>query len=364
MPEEKILVVDDNKEIVDICIQVLEREGYKVAGVTKGLSAIDLAKKDHFDLLVTDIVMPGINGMEIFRLIREFDPELVGIIITGHASLDTAVDAIKMGFYGFVIKPFSYVELCAAVSQALERRRLEKELVTYRSIYELKDGFLATVSHELQTPLSLILASTDLILLMRCENADDKEKEALGVLKREGSRLARVVSNMLLYSELKFQSVEYPKEPIDLKNITARAIDSLREDTRKKNITIDNRISDTTLIFFGVGRYIKQMIVNFLDNAIKFNRDGGSVTVSAAKEEDHIRYEIDDTGIGIAEESSDRIFNAFEQLEDPLTRKVGGTGLGLAINKEIVEVHGGKMWVQSVPEKGSKFVFTIPITDR
>ncbi len=362
MPGEKILVADDDEGIVSICVQMLEREGYEVKGVTDGILAIDLAKKDHFDMLVTDIMMPGLNGIEIFRAIREADPELIGIVITGHGTLYTAVDALKAGFHGFITKPFSYVELCTAVSHALEQNRLEKELVAYRRIDKLRDDFLATVSHELRTPLSLILASTDVIFQMRWEKADDKERETLAVLKREGGRLSRIISNMLSYFELKFQKVEYPRERINIKELTVRAVDALREDAGNKKITIDNQVPDTIPGFFGISRYIKQMLVNFLDNAIKFNREGGKVTIRASREGYLIRYEIDDTGIGVAEEDYDRIFYPFQQLEDPLTRKVGGTGLGLAINREILEMHKGKVWVESVCERGSKFIFTIPTT--
>lgn len=361
MPGEKILVVDDDEEIVDICVEVLEREGYEVKGVTDGLSAIDLGRKNRFDLLITDIMIPGLNGMEVFRAIKKADPGLVGIVITGHGTLYTAVDALKIGFHGFITKPFSDVEICKAVSQCLERSRLEKELIACRRIDKLRDDFLAIVSHELQTPLSLILASTDLLFQMRWGTAKDKERETLRVLKREGRRLSRLTSNILMYSELKFQDVDYHKKPVNLEDITARVVDSMKEEADKKNITINHHLSGSIPAFLGVGRYVRQMMVNFLDNGVKFNQEGGRVTVKTRVEGRHIRCEIDDTGMGVAEEHHRTIFNPFEQLEDTLTRKVGGAGLGLALNKEIIALHGGKVWVESAQRKGSKFIFTIPM---
>ena len=364
MPHERILVVDDNEEIVYLCVQILESEGYKVEGVSDGMAAIDLAKEGHFDLLVTDIMMPGLNGMEIFKAIRKFDPDLVGIVITGHGTLHTAIDALEIGFHGFLTKPFSYVELSTTVSQALERSKLEKELIAFRRIDKLKDDFLAIISHELRTPLSLVLSSIDLIFLMRGEKADGKEKETLGILKKEGNRLARLISNMILYSELKFQRVEYPLEPINIRDITEKIVESLKEDAFKKKIVIDNQLTDTIPVFMGVRRYIKQMVTNFLDNAIKFNREGGRITLRAGTHGDHIQFEVNDTGIGIDEDNRDRIFDPFKQVEAPMTRKVGGPGLGLAINNEIVRVHGGEIWVESERGKGSTFVVTIPISDK
>ncbi|MDY7034137.1 MAG: response regulator [Thermodesulfobacteriota bacterium] len=363
MPGEKILVVDDDEEIVYLCVQILESEGYRVKGINNGLTAIDMAKEDHFDLLITDIMMPGLNGMEIFRAIRKYDPELVGVVITGHGTLHTAIDALKMGFHGFLTKPFSYVELSTAVSQALERSKLEKELIAYRRIDKLKDDFLAIISHELRTPLSLILTSIDLLTQMRREQADEKERETLEILKREGSRLARLISNMLLYSELKFQKVKHPRENVNLINITEKVLESVRNEAQKKNITIENQLPEDIPDFLCVSRHIKQIVTNFVDNAIKFNREGGKVFVKGKIEGNLIQFEVGDTGIGIDKDNYDKIFDPFQQLEDPMTRKIGGTGLGLAINKEIIEAHGGNIHVESDPGKGSTFMFTLPITD-
>jgi signal transduction histidine kinase len=363
MSGEKILVVDDDAEVVYFCVQILESEGYTVKGVNNGQLAIDLAREDNFDLLLTDIMMPGLNGIEVFKAIKKIDPELVGVVITGHGTLYTAVDALNVGFHGFITKPFKSRELSRSVSQALERSRLEKELIAYRKIDKLVDDFLSLVSHELRTPLSLILISIDQILNTRCGKADKKEREVLGVLKTEANRFERLISNILLYSELKFQKIEHPRKLIDIKNIISKIVDSVKEEARKKSITIDNRVPSSIPNVMGVSQYIRQMMANFLDNAIKFNREGGKVIIRAKKEGDYIRFEVDDTGIGIAERYYDMMFDPFQQVEDPMTRKVGGSGLGLAINKEIVEAHGGEIWVESVMGKGSKFIFTIPITE-
>ncbi|MDY6854861.1 MAG: response regulator [Thermodesulfobacteriota bacterium] len=363
MSGEKILVVDDDEEVVYFCVQTLESEGYTVKGVNNGQLAMELAKDDNFDLLLTDIMMPGLNGIEVFKAIKKIDPGLVGVVITGHGTLYTAVDALNVGFHGFITKPFKSRELSRVVSQALERNRLEKELIAYRKIDTLVDNFLAIVSHELRTPLSLILISIDQIFNARWEKAGKKEREVLNVLKNEGNRFERLISNILLYSELKFQKIEHPRKPIDIKNIISKIVDSVKEDARKKNITIDNQTPSSLPSIIGVGKYMRQMIANFLDNAIKFNREGGKVIIRGKKERNYIRIEVTDTGIGIAEREYDIIFDPFLQLEDPMTRKVGGTGLGLAINKEIIEAHGGEIWVESVIGKGSKFIFAIPIND-
>ena len=128
---ERVLVVDDEKAIVRLCIEILENEGYEVEGAQSGQAAINLVRNQHFDLLLTDFKMPGYDGMETLHAIKEINPEITGVVITGYASMYTAIEAIKTGFFGFIIKPFTYHELTNAVSQALKRSKLEKELIAY-----------------------------------------------------------------------------------------------------------------------------------------------------------------------------------------------------------------------------------------
>ncbi len=362
MPGEKILVCDDEEKNLLLCVQILEEEGYEVEGVNNGYGAIEMARKKHFDLLLVDFVMPGINGLETFKIIKEFDPEVVGTIVTSYGTFATAIDALKLGFQGFITKPFTYEELLFAVSETLKKSKLEKELIAYRQADKLKDDFLALISHELRTPLSLILSFIRLISDARAEKADKKEKEILFALEKEGNRLARIVSNLLLMSELKFQKDEYLREWVGLNSITVNMIKYLKGDALDKKVTINNFISEGLPNVFGVKTQIKQLVVNLLDNAIKFNRQYGKITVRAEKKGSSVQFEIEDTGTGIAEDKLDKIFNPFQQVEDPVTRKVGGAGLGLAISREIVKVHGGKIWAENLDGGGSRFIFNLPIS--
>ncbi len=364
MSKERVLIVDDEEENIHICIQILESAGYEVKGVTNGQAAIDLVRKERFDLLLTDFRMPGLDGMETFRAIKEFNPEIVGIVITAYGALSMAIEAVKLGFHGFITKPFTYEELTTTISQALERSRLDKEIIAHRRINKLKDDFLALVSHELRTPLSIVLSSIGLIIDIRAGKANKREREILSILKVEGNRLSRLISNLILMSELKSQEDKHPREWFNISNMVTKAVASVQGDAHKRGIFIDNQVSEGLPGFYGVNHHIKQVVVNLLDNAIKFNREGGRVILKVHKEGGHIRFEVEDTGIGISEDDYTKIFNPFQQVEDPMTRKVGGAGLGLSINKEVVEAHGGEIWVESVPNGGSKFVFTLPLTNK
>ena len=344
-----------------LCVQILEEKGYQVQGVKNGQAAIDLARKEHFDLLLVDLMMPGISGLETFRAIREFDPGIAGVIITGYGTLSTAIDALKSGFQGFIPKPFTCEELSFAVSETLKKSKLEKEVIAYRQTARLKDDFLSLISHELRTPLALIISSIKLISSARTGEANKKEREILSILEKEGNRLARIISNLILMSELKFQGDEHPRKWINLKDITEKMVNSLKGDAREKHIVINNRVSNNLPDLYVVKNQIRQVVVNLLDNAIKFNREGGKVTVRARKKRDHVQFEVEDTGLGITKDKLGKIFDPFQQAEDPVTRKVGGAGLGLAISKEIITAHGGKIWAENLFEGGSRFIFTLPM---
>ena len=217
---------------------------------------------------------------------------------------------------------------------------------------------------ETAIPLSLILSSIKMISNLREGEADKTESQILLTLKREGNRLNRLISNLILMSEFESQENKYPWECFNIKDIITKVVFSLEHDANKKNIFIDNQVSDDPPELYGVSYYIKQVIANLLDNAIKFNHKDGRVTIKTINKGDYIRFEIKDTGIGIAENNHDKIFNPFQQVEDPMTRKVGGAGLGLAISKKIIDVHGGNIWAESLPNRGSKFIFVLPLSNK
>jgi len=148
MPKERIVVVEDDADVLNLCQRILTLEGYQVTVASNGYEAIEAAKGEPFDLLLTDMMMPGLNGMETYQAIKEFDPDIIGVIITGYASFETAIEAVKLGFDGFVTKPFTPEELNAAVAKALERKRLERENARLRALiplFEMSRVFMSTM---------------------------------------------------------------------------------------------------------------------------------------------------------------------------------------------------------------------------
>lgn len=151
MPKEKILVVDDEPDVVDLCMRMLSLEGYQVKGAGSGQEAIEAARREHFDLLLADFKMPGMNGLKTYQAIKEFDPEVIGVTITGYGSLDIAIEALELGFDGFVVKPFTRNQLRAAITKALTKKRLERENVRLKALiplFELSRTFMMTTDFD------------------------------------------------------------------------------------------------------------------------------------------------------------------------------------------------------------------------
>jgi len=148
MPRERILIADDEKDIRDLCARVLSAEGYQVRCVENGLRVVEVARQEPFDILLTDILMPGLGGLEAAQAVQEFAPDIVCVVITGHGTMDMVIEALKLGFYEFVAKPFTPDELIRAVSHALERERLRRENVRLKALlplFELNKVFMSTV---------------------------------------------------------------------------------------------------------------------------------------------------------------------------------------------------------------------------
>jgi signal transduction histidine kinase len=305
--------------------------------------------------------MPGINGLETFKAVKDIDPEIVGTIVTAFGTLNTAVDALKLGFKGFLTKPFTCEELLFTVSETLRQSRLEKEVIAYKQAAKLKDDFLALISHELRTPLSLILSSTNLLNELRIHKAEGEEKNLLSILRKEGNRLGKLITDLLIMTELDLKEYEAPPDRLNLREIAAKTVNSLEDDAQETGVSVYNLIPEDLSHVSGVKSKIVQLFINLIDNAIRYNRKGGEVKISACEADGWLQVAVEDTGLGISEEKIEKLFNPFHPLEDPLTKVTGGIGLGLPVSKKIVDAHGGKLMIVSEPGKGSKVSFTLPL---
>jgi PAS domain S-box-containing protein len=224
-----------------------------------------------------------------------------------------------------------------------------------------KSDFLANMSHELRTPLNSILGFSEIMRDGLAGEVNPQQKEYLNDVWESGSHLLRLINDILDISKIEAGKMELERGVIDFNSLLGETLVFFREKATRHTISLHFEVAEDLPTITADERKIKQVLINLLTNALKFTPDGGDVGVDASVEAEELRVTVWDTGIGIAPEDLGRLFQPFQQLESPLTKKHQGTGLGLHLCRKIVELHGGRIWVESTPGQGSRFTFAIPI---
>ncbi len=264
------------------------------------------------------------------------------------------------GFYGLCILSLLYgirrFELRHKTRELARERQVSERL---RRVDKLKDEFLANTSHELRTPLNGILGLTESIVDTFEKVPPAKTHANLGMIIASGRRLASLVNDILDFSKLKREDLALQKKAIDMRVLADLVLKFSEPLLAGKNLLLKNAIANDIAAVEGDENRLQQILHNLVGNAIKFT-EAGQITVSARENNSMVEISVADTGIGIPADKLESIFQSFEQVDASTSREYGGTGLGLAITKQLVELHGGKIWVESAAGKGSTFTFTLP----
>lgn len=231
-----------------------------------------------------------------------------------------------------------------------------------RVIDEMKSDFISLVSHELRTPLTSILGFSSYMLTGRMGTVSDTQKTALESIHRQAKRLSAIISDFLDVSRIESGKIEMKKEPVALQNVASRVVEDLRPQANEKNIRVQAKVEEGSLPLVAMAdeQRVAQVFTNLVGNALKFTEAQGAIDVSLARHNGEVICSVRDTGCGIPPDELDRVFDRFYQVEKVVTRKSGGTGLGLAIVKNIVEAHGGRIWIESELGKGTQVSFSLP----
>lgn len=243
----------------------------------------------------------------------------------------------------------------------IEKVRIENERLLYAN--KTKSEFLASMSHELRTPLNAIIGFSELLKQRSQGEINEKQARFVDNILTSGKYLLNLINDVLDLSKVEAGKMELVIENLSISCLIKETIVLLKEKASKHNIILKTEL-DNELEFVDTDRQrFKQILFNLLSNAVKFSKtEGGTITITTKKEGDMASFSVSDTGIGITKENLKKLFNAFEQLDSKISEKYGGTGLGLAITKQLVELHGGKISVESIYGKGSTFTFLLPIS--
>jgi len=254
-------------------------------------------------------------------------------------------------------------------------RELQQAQIISEAASRAKTEFISNMSHELKTPLNSIIGFSTVILEGMAGNVNDDQKEYLGYVVESGKTLLDSVTRILELSEVDAGDMKLDLSRFSLRQLLEQSIRLFREKALKHSLTLSAHIPEEIDLVTADQGKIKHVLANLLSNALKFTPDGGSVTVRARKFLSSppmgkgngggipfVEISVADTGIGMSEQDLSRLFQPFEQLEPPLTKKYTGMGSGLYLCKSLVEIHGGRIWAESGPGKGSRFLFSIPVT--
>lgn len=378
MNETNILVIDDEPGIREGCKRALAPHGYHVQTAENGEQGLNKVQSDSFDLVLIDVMMPGTSGIDLISLIHQHDPETICIIVTGYATVELAVAALKQGAYDFLTKPFTSDELLLVVNQGLERRRLSLETRRLQAIEaeaqhlaaekerleeldRAKVAFIRLVTHELQAPISAI--STYLDLILKGYIPPESQHEYLERSLDRAKEQIALISDLLEFGRLREMAGVKKPGLVQIDAILRTVIEQLEPLAIEKQIHITADIAPAIAPTRIAADQVKSIWVNLISNAIKYTPPGGSITVLLRQENSTLLGQVRDTGIGIPSDAREKIFTEFYRAGNAKDSNIPGTGLGLAIVKQIIEKVGGEISFESEIGQGSQFSFILPIVE-
>ena len=368
MEASTILIVEDNTVIRKALESILKKYGYNVIIAVDGQEALTIVSGQVPDLIISDIMMPNLNGYEFYKLIRDM-PDLGIVPFIFLTALDAEKEvrqAKELGVDDYLTKPFTKEDLICVVKGKLKRKAQIKSS-TSKEIEDLKKDIIMTLTHEFNTPLTIIRGFTSLLLRNDLYLEKNELKELLNCIKAGGDRLGELISDFTAMIEIESGFLDREVALLYKKNNINSIIDSLKykftSNTSARDIEIYCNLNQDLPLFNFSDKHISMAIEKIIDNAIKFsNKEKTIIKINTDKEKDSICIEIEDNGPGIAEHEFENIFKKFYQI-NRRTIEQQGAGVGLTISKAYIEANSGNISVESKEGEGAKFIITLPAND-
>ncbi len=356
-----ILVIDDEEGMRLGCKRVLEKRGYTVHTAATGSEGLQALLDGVADLALVDYKLPDIDGMQILEEVRKKPIKTLCIMITAYATLESAVAATKKGAYDFLAKPFTPAELNAAVDKAVEYIRLQQEAERLKDEKKrVRLEFVRIVSHELKAPLAAIEGYLTNLLEGYVGDDEESRNRVLKRCKARAEGMRKLILDLLDLTRIESGSKERIFEKINLGSLLDDIIEVFEPQAAERSVTIQTKLATLPDIEAEPSE-MRIIFTNLISNSIKYNKEGGSVTVSASPTQNGITISVADTGIGLREQDKQKLFTEFYRARTEETKTIPGTGLGLSIVKKLVELNGGNIALESEHGVGTTFTVFIPI---
>jgi signal transduction histidine kinase len=372
-----ILVVDDVPDNLRLLTDILKAQGYKARPVPNGRLALRAARNDPPDLILLDVDMPEMNGLEVCRQLKADGRtrDIPVIFISALGNTADVVKGLRAGGIDYIVKPFQAEEVLAHVQTHLSLRRLQRQLqernaqlqeqaeaLARANAARLKDEFLASMSHELRTPLNAILGMSEVLCDGVYGPLNENQLRSVRTIEGSGRHLLDLINDILDVAKIEASKEELELAPVSVGSVCEASLGLIKQNAHKKQLKVSTVLDSAATVLRADERRLKQILVNLLTNAVKFTPEGGSIGLEVAGDAERgaVHFTVWDTGIGIAAEDMERLFQPFLQLDSRLSREHTGTGLGLSLVQRLAEMHGGGVSVESEVGKGSRFTVSLP----
>ena len=367
----RILVADDEvgmrmgvaRALRDFTVRVPDVRvdvSFVVEQAGSGEETLDIISRDPPDILLLDHKMPGISGLEVLDRLAGMQLDLLTVMITAYASIETAVIATKRGAYDFLAKPFTPEELKSTIRKTAARLILARQA---RKLTEekrrLRFEFIRVLGHELKAPLNAVAGYLDLIQKRAAgpELSAYDDMIVRSLLRIDG--MHKLIRDLLDLTQMESGHKNRQLVRLDLVAMAKNSLEAVRAEAESHKITLQLDAQGAISVVADESE-MEMMFNNLLSNAVKYNRDGGCVTVTLSVANSQVTVRVADTGIGISPESTERIFDEFVRIKNEKTAHIEGSGLGLSIIKKLVQLYDGDVKVESQPDVGATFTITLP----
>ncbi|MBN1938125.1 MAG: response regulator [Candidatus Aminicenantes bacterium] len=347
----KLLFIDDEDIVLRSCRRVFAKENATIETAASGEEGLAKARAERFDVVVTDLKMPGIGGMDVLRTLRKEQPDVVVVIFTGYANVETAREALKNGAFDYIPKPFTPDEIKDVVRNAVKARTsAETKMI----------DLLAIVSHELKSPLATVQTTAETLYRGYFGKLEPAQQNILETILRNCAYLEDVIRSYIDLSKMEIDDLAafHKKMKIGADAVAETvAVPEIKDNLRKMKVVAEI-VDDPPVL--GDPHLLKIVVRNLLNNAVKYGREGTEVRLTLARRGRDVVLTVRNEGVGISsEDMENRIFRKFERLRQKGTEGVKGSGLGLYICKKIVDKHNGRIWAEG--EQGSWIAFHVAL---